>query len=154
MRQEKEVKGELDGLQTRVGQCRVMRHLLTDSFWNQRHIYLFITPIKYRASFARHCRLDTLGWGRAVTGAVRAEPLSSATDWAPPGLTRRVSSFPGPKCHCVCARMCGCMFCECASVCACLHSLCVENEKCCVVTFCGAEAPCHRWAARLTCVDR
>lgn len=64
-------------------------------------------------------------WVRTViTGVVTAEPLGSTTDWVPPGRSRHVSRFPGPKCNCVC-------------VCV----LCVENEKCCVVTFCGPEAP-------------
>lgn len=35
-----------------------------------------------------------------------------------------------------------CFVCVYASVRACLHSLRVENEKCCVVTFCAPEAPC------------
>lgn len=43
MRQEKEVKGELDGLQTRVGQCRIMRHLLTDSLESTAYLFIHYT---------------------------------------------------------------------------------------------------------------
>lgn len=116
--------------------------------WTAKWILVFsYPPCACKALLVSSVLSSGHPWVRSdITGVVTAEPLSSTTDWAPPRRSRHVSTFPGPKCHCVLVFVF-------ALVSRAFSLRCMENENRCVGTFCGQEAPrVVWWVTSLTCI--
>ena len=88
-------------------------------------------------------------WVRSViTGVVTAEPPGSTTDWAPPGRSRHVSRFPGPKCHCACVCVCVCPR---QPLCF-LSAMHGKWKTLCRDILWSRGSPCRWWVTGLTCI--
>ena len=93
-------------------------------------------------------------WVRSViTGVVTAEPLGNTTDWAPPGRSRNVSRFPGPKCHpvCVCVYVCVFVFGPRQPLCF-LSAMHGKWKTLCRDILWSRGSPCLWWVTSLTCI--
>lgn len=110
--------------------------------------YIFLSPPSYKPLLVRPVLSSGHPWVRSViTGVVTAEPLGSTTDWVPPGRSRHVSRFPGPKCHCVCVCVCVCPH---QPLCF-LSAMHGKWKTLCRDILWSRGSPCHWLVTSLTC---